>query len=79
MKGQKKELWRIIVAIISVALIVFMWVKKDIATIYSTMPKEQLVPVIITSVVVTLVKVIGITAVILLIKWSIEKLKSRNK
>jgi len=79
MKGQKKELWRIIVAIISVALIVFMWVKKDIATIYSTMPKEQLVPIIITSVVVTLVKVIGITAVILLIKWSIEKLKSRNK
>jgi len=79
MKGQKKELWRIIIAIISVVFIVFMWVKKDIATIYSTMLKEQIVPLVVTTIVVTLVKVVGITAVIILIKWSIGKLKTRIK
>jgi len=79
MQGQKKEPWRIIVAIISIIFIILMWVKNDIATIYSTMPKEQLVPVIITSVVVTLVKVVGITAVIQLIKWIVVKVKNRNK
>ena len=79
MKGQKKELWRIIVAIISVAFIVFMWVRKDIATIYSTMPKEQIVPLVVISIIVTLVKVAGITAIILLIKWVVEKVKNRKK
>ena len=78
MQGQKKEPWRIIVAIISVIFIVFMWVKNDIATIYSTMPREQLVPLVATSVVVTLVKVVGITAVILLIKWIVSKIKNIN-
>ena len=78
MQGQKKEPWRIIVAIISVIFIVFMWVKNDIATIYSTMPREQLVPLVTTSVVVTLVKVVGITAVILLIKWIVSKIKNIN-
>ena len=79
MKGQKKELWRIIIAIISVVFIVFMWVKKDIATIYSTMLKEQIVPLVVTTIVVTLVKVVGITAVIQLIKWIVVKVKNRNK
>ena len=79
MKGQKKELWRIIVAIMSVAFIVFMWVRKDIATIYSTMPKEQIVPLVVISIIVTLVKVAGLTAIILLIKWVVEKVKNRKK
>lgn len=30
MKDQKKEPWRIIVAIISIAFIIYMWIEKDI-------------------------------------------------
>ena len=41
MKNQKKEPWRIIVAIISIAFIIYMWVEKDILAIYSSMPAEQ--------------------------------------
>lgn len=37
----KKERWRIIVAIISVLFIVFMWVKNDIGDVYSTSPKNK--------------------------------------
>ena len=33
MKGQKKESWRIVVAIISIAFIIYMWVEKDIVEI----------------------------------------------
>lgn len=44
---KKREPWRIVVASLSIAYIVFMWVRKDIVTIYSTMPKEQVVKRII--------------------------------
>lgn len=76
---KNKELWRIIVAIISVLFIVFMWVKKDIINIYSTMPKEQIVPFIVTTIVVTLVKVCGIALVVFLIKLIISKIKNKDK
>lgn len=76
---KNKELWRIIVVIISVLFIVFMWVKKDIINIYSTMPKEQIVPFIVTTIVVTLVKVCGIALVVFLIKLIISKIKNKDK
>ena len=67
------------VAIISVLFIVFMWVKNDIVSIYSTMPKEQIVPLIATTIVVILFKVGGIALVIFLIKWIIGKISKRDK
>lgn len=79
MEKKKKETWRIIVAIISVLFIIFMWVKNDIITIYSTMPKEQIVPLIATTIIVTLVKVSGIGLAIFLIKWIISKIKNKDK
>ena len=75
MDKKKKEVWRIIVAIISVLFIIFMWVKNDIITIYSTMPKEQVVPLIVTIIIVTLVKVCGIALAIFSIKFIISKIK----
>ena len=69
MEKHKKELWRIIVAILSIIFIVFMWVKNYIATIYSSMPKEQVAPLIITTIIVSLIKVGGIAFVIFFIKW----------
>ena len=71
----KKEPRRIVVALLSVGWIIWMWVKKDIAGIYATMPPEQVLPLLVTTIAVTVLKVIGIVAVILLVKWLIGKIK----
>ena len=54
-----------------------MWVEKDIVTIYTTMPKEQVVPLIATTIAVSLIKVAAIAGGILLIKWIISKFKNK--
>ena len=74
---KKKEPWRIIVGIIAIAYIVYMWIEKDIMTIYTTMPKEQVAPLIATTIAVSLIKVAVITGGILLIKWIISKIKNK--
>lgn len=74
---KKKEPWRIIVGILAIIYIVYMWIKKDIITIYTTMPEEQVIPLITTTIVVSLIKVITITGGILLIKWIISKIKKK--
>jgi type IV secretory pathway VirB2 component (pilin) len=73
---KKTEPWRIIVALISVAYIVFMWVKKDIAAIYESMPAEKIVPMIATTVWVSVLKVLAIAGVILAVKWIVGKIKN---
>ena len=75
--NKKKEPWRIIVGIISIAFIVYMWMKKDIMTIYATMPKEEVTPLIATTIAVSLIKVVVIAGGILLIKWVIHKFKNK--
>lgn len=75
MKGQKKEPWRIVVAIISIVFIIYMWVEKDIMAIYNSMPAEQALPLAVTTIVVSLVKVGVITVGILFIKWIVNKFK----
>ena len=74
-KQQKKEPWRIVVAIAAVVYIVFLWVRKDIADIYSGMPMDQALPLIATTVAVSLVKVAAIAAVVLLVKWLTGKFR----
>ena len=73
---RKTEPWRIIFALISVAYIIFMWVKKDIAAIYESMPVEQIVPMIATTVAVSVLKVLAIAGVILAMKWIVGKIKN---
>ena len=73
--NQKKEPWRLVVALLSVAFIIYMWTTKNMTGIYATMPAEQLAPMLVTTVVVTLVKVLGFTAGILFIKWLASKFK----
>ena len=75
--NKKKEPWRIIVGILAIAFIVYMWVEKDIMTIYTTMPKEQVVPLIATTITVSLIKVAAIAGGILLIKWIIGKITKK--
>ena len=73
----KREPWRIVVGIIAIVYILFMWVKKDIVSIYATMPQEEVIPLIVTTVVVSLVKVAVITVGILLTKWGIRKVQKK--
>lgn len=76
---KKKEPWRIIVGIIAIAYIVYMWVEKDIMTIYTTMQKEQDAPLIATTIAVSLLKVAVITGGILLFIWSLRKSKTNKQ
>lgn len=52
-----------------------MWVEKDILAIYSSMPAEQALSLVVTTVVVSLVKVGVLTAGILIVKCLAGKLK----
>lgn len=54
-----------------------LWVKNDIASTLVTMPKEQAIPLVVTTIVVSAVKVAVIAGVILLAKWVIGKIKSK--
>jgi hypothetical protein len=76
--GKKKEPWRIVVGLISIAYIIFMWVKKDIVDIYATMPKEEVLLLVVTTVAVSVLKVAIIAVVILLMKWIIRKIKGKR-
>ncbi len=76
-ENKKKEPWRIIVLIIAVLFIVFMWVKNDVVSIYTTMPKEQVVPLIATTILVSLIKTVAIAGVVLIIKWIVGKINKK--
>ena len=73
--NKKKEPWRMIVGIIAIVFIVYMWVEKDIISISTTMPQEQVIPLMATTIAVSLIKVGTIAGGILLIKWIISKTK----
>ena len=59
----------------AIAFIVYTWVAKDIASAYASLPREQLLPVILTSLAVTLLKVAAMAGGILLVKWIIGKIR----
>ena len=73
-KNKKKEPWRIVAFIMGIIFIVYMWVKNDIISIYATMPKDQVVPFIITTIAVSLIKVAVIAGGLFLVKWGISKI-----
>ncbi len=73
----KKEPFRIIVGIVSILFIIFMWVKKDILAIYTTAPKEQIVPILVTTIAVTFLKVILIAGAVMLVKLIFIKFKNK--
>ena len=71
----KPEPGRIILAVISALYIVYMWTEKDIASIYATMPPEQVLPMILTTVAVSTLKLAALAAGIPLVKWLYGKIK----
>lgn len=72
MMKTKKEPWRIVVGILAIVFIIYTWVDKDILAVYGTMPTEQMIPLVVTTIAVTLVKVAGITLAVLFVKWIIN-------
>lgn len=71
MKDKKIETWRLVVGVISIIYIITMWVKKDLVTTQVAIT----LPLVVTSVAVTLLKVGAIALVVLLVKWLMNKLK----
>ncbi len=77
MRSESKNPWKKSAFVISVLFIMFMWIKKDIVAIYTTMPKEQVVPLVVTTIAVSLMKVIAIAGGVSLIHWLVSKLKKK--
>ena len=75
MSKVKKEPWRIVVGVIAIGYIIFTWVQKDVLQQFSGMPAEQALPMIATTVAVSLLKVALFAGVIFLVKWLIGKFK----
>ena len=75
MSKVKKESWRIVVGVIAIGYIIFTWVQKDVLQQYGSMPAEQALPMIVTTVAVSLLKVALLAGVIFLVKWLIGKFK----
>lgn len=77
-KGIPKPV-RLVLFTVGVIWIAAMWAKKDIVATLATVPAEAAIPMIITSLAITLLKVALYAAVILLIKWLAGKLGGRKK
>ena len=74
---KKREPWRIAVAAASILFIVVLWVKKDVAAIYSQLSPEDALPLLVTTVAVTALKVAAMAGAIVLVKWIIRKIKDK--
>ena len=75
MQKKKKEPWRIGAFFAGAAAIVWMFAKKGITITLATLPREQALPMIVTTVAVSLLKVALLAGVLLLAKWLLGKLR----
>ena len=78
MKNNIPKRVRIILFTAGVIWIAAMWAKKDIAATLAALPADAAIPMVIISLLITLLKVAVYTAVILLIKWLAGKLGGRK-
>ena len=73
-KGKKADLWQIIAAVISGLYIIYLWSSKDIEAAAGS---ENMVPIIVTSILVSTAKLALIAGTVLLIKWLSRKFKKK--
>ena len=71
----KKVPWRWIVGLLSILYILFLWLKKDVLAMYTTIPQEQILPLAVTTIAVSLIKVVALAGMVLLVKWIFGKMK----
>ena len=68
--NKKKNVpWKWIAGALSLGFIVVLWVRKDLLAVCSSIPKEELLPVLASSVAVTLMKATLLVGVICLFRW----------
>ncbi len=75
METKKKQPWQIVVGILSIIVIVVMWTAKGVN---GTAATEDMLPLVVTSAAVSLAKIAGIAAVVLIGKWLAAKIKNKN-
>ena len=73
-KGKKADLWQIIAAVISGLYIIYLWSSKDIEAAAGS---ENMVPIIVTSILVSTAKLALIAGAVLLIKWLSRQFKKK--
>ena len=78
MNNAKRTPWHIAAAILSVLFITGMWMKKDIAAVYASMPPDQLLPPLVTTAAVTFLKVSAGAAVILCLRKMALKIREKH-
>lgn len=68
----KKEPWRVLVFVISLIFIVAIWIRKDIGDTLISLG-ENAIPVLVTTLGVSVIKVLLLACLILLVKWIVSK------
>ena len=74
--NKKIETWRIVLFVLALVYMAVLWSKKDIATIYASVPSDQVFPLIVTTVGVSSLKLGMITAIALGLRHIIGKIKN---
>ena len=77
MDQKNKEPRRWGFAIVSICFIAWMWVKKDLLSFYENLPRDQALPLMLTTAAVSLLKVTAFAGVILLVKWLVGKFRKK--
>ena len=75
---KKKNPWKWTAGLLFIGLILFLWIKKDLLPVCHTMPKDEVLPVLASSVAVTLSKAALLVGVITLFKRLGGKLDSAD-
>ena len=82
MKNGKWVPWRVCAGVLGVLAIAWLWTTKDVAAVYRALPAEAAVPVIMTNVLVTALKMGLVAAAAWAVKkaaWRIGQRKSQGE
>lgn len=79
MKSVERKPRRIIIGILSIAVIAYMWIEKDVLGLWSGISNEDLLPLLMTNGVVMIVKIALLAGAIYVIKIIAKKIKNREK
>ena len=75
MKSVEKKPRRIVIAILSVCVIAYMWIKKDVLGLWTEVGAEDALPFLLTNIGVTLIKIAVLAGLVYLVKTIAKKMK----
>ena len=75
MKSVEKKPRRIVIAILSVCVIAYMWIKKDVLGLWTEVGAEDALPFLLTNIGVTLIKIAVLAGIVYLVKTIAKKMK----